>query len=348
MKIVHVSHSSRFFEDFIFFNEKIDQSYDNLYFYFGYPLNKDLTMLANVLVYPKTIASYLTGYINLVIKFQAADKIVLHGLFDSRVLYILFLLPFLLKKCTWFLWGGDLYVYRENHKFMEIIRRKVIRNVGQITTYVKGDYDLAKSWYGTSAKLTHSILYPSNIFASAGNTVDESHLRNKPLTVVVGNSADPQNNHLEILNLIKKFNKDFLKIYLPLSYGNKIYAHKVISKYIDTFGVDAVQPLDSYLPLEEYLSLITSADIAIYAHNRQQGMGNTIQMLGAGKTVYMKSDVSHWQYLTGIGLEIKDVNCIGRGLITITKKESLKNMELIKKIHSKDSLKAQLINVYSG
>jgi hypothetical protein len=231
---------------------------------------------------------------------------------------------------------------------MEIIRRKVIRNVGQITTYVKGDYDLAKSWYGTSAKLTHSILYPSNIFASAGNTVDESHLRNKPLTVVVGNSADPQNNHLEILNLIKKFNKDFLKIYLPLSYGNKIYAHKVISKYIDTFGVDAVQPLDSYLPLEEYLSLITSADIAIYAHNRQQGMGNTIQMLGAGKTVYMKSDVSHWQYLTGIGLEIKDVNCIGRGLITITKKESLKNMELIKKIHSKDSLKAQLINVYSG
>ena len=46
-------------------------------------------------------------------KMHNAEKIILHGLFNCHLLYILALQPWLLKKCCWVLWGGDLYAHNK-------------------------------------------------------------------------------------------------------------------------------------------------------------------------------------------------------------------------------------------
>ena len=76
-----------------------------------------------------------------IIKSYKAEKIIIHGLFDSWVIFLFFLQPWLLKKCCWVLWGGDLYTYsldERNFKWIikEFFRRKLIGRIGYVTTMV--------------------------------------------------------------------------------------------------------------------------------------------------------------------------------------------------------------------
>lgn len=56
------------------------------------------------------------------------------------------------------------------------------------------------------------------------------------------------------------------------------------------------------------MNFLSSLDIAIFAHNRQQGFGNTVSLLGMGKTVYLKEEVTTYQALEKIGLKINSFN----------------------------------------
>jgi len=349
-KIVHVSHSSRFYENFIKFNKDFDEIYDNFYFVFGKCSSELFKTQTNVFQFSKNIKSYFFGYLKLIRFILCSDKIILHGLFDPRILIILNILPFLLKKSIWFLWGGDLYVYREReqHKLKEFFRRRVIKNLGAITTYVKGDYLLAKEWYGTKAEFIQSILYPSNIASIANSSNSESKgLGEGGVTVVVGNSADPQNKHLDILQELAHWKKRIAKVYLPLSYGSKQYAEEIIGRFSSEFDDGTVKPIEDYLPLEEYLAIISKADIAIYAHKRQQGMGNTLQMLSQGKTVYIRSDVSQWEYFNSIGVTVKDIHNVDIDDLLISSIESQENRKIIFRHHNKEIYRQQLKKIYS-
>lgn len=46
------------------------------------------------------------SYFRLLLEMYNADKIILHGLFNSKVIKTLFYHPWLLKKCYWSMWGG--------------------------------------------------------------------------------------------------------------------------------------------------------------------------------------------------------------------------------------------------
>lgn len=101
---------------------------------------------------------------------QQADKIILHGSFNQHVVRLLFLMPRVLKKCYWVMWGGDLYVHKlGNHtsrrwKVNEFIRRPVIKNMGHLITYIKGDYALAREWYGARGNYQECFMYPSDLY----------------------------------------------------------------------------------------------------------------------------------------------------------------------------------------
>ena len=98
-----------------------------------------------------------------------AEKIMLHGLLDFRVVLVLALQPQLLKKCYWFIWGGDLYRYNASSKgpgwhLKEAFRRPVIRQMGHLVTYIDGDVALARQWYGATGQHHECLLYPSNLY----------------------------------------------------------------------------------------------------------------------------------------------------------------------------------------
>ncbi|ESP95124.1 TDP-N-acetylfucosamine:lipid II N-acetylfucosaminyltransferase [Pseudoalteromonas luteoviolacea] len=350
MKILHVSHASRFYEDFIDLNSHFDGLHEHSYFLFGGSAKESVINNSNVHIVNKSAKSYLCGYAALLKRLFTADKVMLHGLFDNRLLMLLSAMPWLLKKCTWFLWGGDLYVYKERKQnaFNEFFRKRVIKKLGNIATYVKGDYQLAQQWYQTEAEYMPCLLYPSNIIVGDPNV----HSISKPAdsekkVLVVGNSADPQNNHLELLQVLREWKGAIGKLYLPLSYGDNKYAGQVIEQYKKEFGEDVITPILDYLPLQEYLAMIAEADIAVYGHRRQQAMGNTLQLLSKGKTVYLRGDVTQWAYFDSVGITVKDINKVDENNLMLSADQASMNIEKLHQIHHKDVYLQQLQTIYS-
>jgi len=273
-----------------------------------------------------------------------ADKIVLHGLFFGDLLYLLFLQPWLLKKCYWVIWGGDLYVHDATRKDWrwhktEFFRRFVIKRIRLLITYIKGDVDLARKWYGAKGLYFECLMYPSNIYTE----YDVPQKEHATINILVGNSADPSNNHSEVLEKLLPYKERDIKIIVPLSYGDQLHAREVIKNGYELFG-DKFVPLTEFIQFNEYLELLGQIDIAIFNHRRQQAMGNTITLLGLGKKVYIRNDATPWPLFTDLGVQVYDVNNIELSLLP--EKLASNNKKIIKTHFSLHRLLLQYKNIF--
>ena len=298
MNILHVAHYDKFLPKHITFtNEHFAQ--DNHFF-----LMMDKEKKVKRVVAPNVkYIGYKALFFNL-FRFYQADRIILHGLFEKRLLHILFLNPWLIKKCYWTIWGGDLYNYVANQndkkkRSLEFFRRFVIKRIPHFVTYVPGDYEKAVEWYGAKGEIHECFLYHSNIFTPR----DLPAKQEKSVNILVGNSASLSNNHLEVFEQLKRYKNENIKIYSPLSYGKVSQRKMVIERGREIFGEKFV-PIVDLMPLDEYLAFLSEIDIAIFNHKRQQAMGNIINLLGLGKKVYMREEVTSFQFLTDLGIKI--------------------------------------------
>jgi len=279
---------------------------------------------------------------------RKSEKVIVHSLASPFLLFYIILFPKIGKKIYWVIWGKDLYFYRMlkkpmiHHNIYEFLRVKAIKYISNIVTSNTGDYELARSWYGTNATLHSCFMYPTNLYKN--NKANLGKTDNAKINILLGNSADPSNNHIQVLQSLKKYKDKNINIVSPLSYGSTTYA-KAVSEYgTKTFG-DKFQPIMSLLPYNEYLELLNSIDIGIFAHKRQQAMGNIISLLGAGKKVYIRSDITTWDYLCGMGIVLYDISNLS--IEKSTADISAKNSDLIKEIFSEDKLVEQINSLFS-
>jgi len=334
--ILHICCADKFIPDFIKFVQTHFDENDHVFIIFGGDLKK----------YP-IASSFNTWHCNnrteifkMMIVMQSADKIIIHGLFDNRLVRLLTIMPWLLKKCYWVMWGGDLYHYQLRARGLrsnlnELVRTFVIRRFGHFITHIKGDYELAKEWYGASGQWHECFMYPSNLYKDYPLQTKVHDIIN----IQVGNSADPSNNHLEVLEKLKSFRDQAIRIYVPLSYGDLQYAETIISYGIENFGEKFV-PLTDFMPFDKYLDLLAQIDIAIFNHRRQQGMGNTTTLLGLGKKVYIRNDVTPWHFYAKLGVALYDVAEFNVDLIA--NDVAQKNEQIVSCYFSTEKLKHQL------
>lgn len=283
------------------------------------------------------------------------DKIILHGLFSHHLVIMLCFMPWLHNKCIWAIWGGDLYYHKlakKNARYyvLEWFRKFLISRLGGFITYVEGDYHNAQQWYNANGKLYECIMYKSNIYSGAALTEDdltkaEARCSNK-VTIQVGNSADPTNNHQQVFERLDKLDvqNNVDKIYCPLSYGNPAYAAEIKHLGEVMFG-DKFYPLMDFMPLSQYNEILDEVDIAIFAHNRQQAMGNTINLLGRGKTVYMRADTSSYALLTKLGIKVFVLDDLS--LIAQPKDVAIANNHQVRNYFSEENLVKQLKSIFS-
>jgi hypothetical protein len=95
--------------------------------------------------------------------------------------------------------------------------------------------------------------------------------------ILVGNSATPSNNHLEIFDCLARLDLSGRRIIVPLSYGDLAYRDAIVSRGCELFG-SAFTPLIDFLPQHEYAAITASCNIVVMNHKRQQALGN----IGAG------------------------------------------------------------------
>jgi hypothetical protein len=275
---------------------------------------------------------------------RKAEKIILHGLWGFKVVVLLALYPSILKKCYWVIWGGDLYNYsieKRNLKWRlrELFRRPVIRHMGHLVTYVPGDAELARKWYGATGQYHECLMYTSNVYRDC----DVKTQPNSTVNILIGNSADPSNNHLEILEKLKPLKSQNIAIYAPLSYGGEAYAKTVIDVGKAIFG-DKFKPMTDFMPFDQYLQFLGQINIAIFAHKRQQAMGNTITLLGLGKKVYMRTDVTPWSLFDRLSVKVFDFQTID--LEPIDNATQNENESRIRNYFSENNLINQLQDIF--
>lgn len=274
----------------------------------------------------------------LLYRMYGADKIILHGLFNLNILIILACNPYLLKKCYWVIWGGDLYSFMFpknslNYKIKEKIRGFVIKRIGFLLTYVKGDVDLARKHYGAKGQYLETIGYLSNVIPS---NIPVSENNKKNINILVGNSADPTNNHFDALDKLAKFKNENIQIYAPLSYGDKDYAKKVINYGNSLFG-DKFIGITRFMSYSEYMHFLKDIDIAVFNHQRQQAMGNTINLLAIGKKVYLREGTTQKEFFNDLAVQTFNIDNIDISINFSGKR----NFQILEKYFSKQNLEIQ-------
>lgn len=230
-----------------------------------------------------------------------SDSVYFHYLTDFCCFLLLFYLKH--KKTCWIVWGSDLYykinyqIYDENtkkilkglniptslyNKKLKLLYKLSIKKLTHIGSLVDGDYNLVKENFKINSK--RIIFFYANPINFQATILNKQKTDDSLKTVFLGNSGDPSNNHITILQELQKYKN--IKIICPLSYGNKKYIEKVVEIGKELYGKNFIPLLEFQKP-DEYLNLLNSIDIAIMNHTRQQAMGNIFLILYLGKKLYL-------------------------------------------------------------
>lgn len=142
--------------------------------------------------------------------------------------------------------------------------------------------------------------YSQLSYASIEHTFTGMAGVDKPRDIQVGNSATFSNNHLDIFGLLAELDLNDRRIVVPLSYGDAAYRDAIVERGERTLGA-AFVPLLNFMPLDEYLATISTCNVVIMNHRRQQAVGNVCAAIYGGAHVYLDSSNPLLQFLRSLG-----------------------------------------------
>ncbi|RZD21670.1 TDP-N-acetylfucosamine:lipid II N-acetylfucosaminyltransferase [Pseudoalteromonas sp. MEBiC 03485] len=232
------------------------------------------------------------------------DQIVFHGSFDMHVWKKL-LLSSVTKRCSCVLWGAELYRHTRRkrtikERVVHVLHALVINRYKQVFALNKGD-----------AKLAQRVLFKRNVkvlpYPLIGMKVEQDREQltsEKPLKILVGNSASASNNHIDALNKLAHLANENIEIIMPLNYGGEqSYIDEVVKHATTLFG-DKFIAITEMLNKQDYDKLLNDVHLTVFAQHRQQGLYVAYAMLLMGKPMFLLSDTSSYNYLTELGFEI--------------------------------------------
>jgi len=233
-------------------------------------------------------------------KMRDADRVHLHGLFSFEVIVILALSRKIGKKSMWYIMGDDLYRAARKStslpgKLHMFFRTRAVRNLGMISTNIKGDYELAKKYFKCNPEFYR--IYPGSMNLGIYDSIKKTEkAAGAPLRILLGNSATATNRHEDAFRLLSKYKNENIEIYAPLSYGNKDYGDRIEAAGKEIFG-DKFIAMRDFMDRDKYMDFLGTVDIAVFAHDRQQAVGNIMPLLYLGKKVYISHNISTCGYL---------------------------------------------------
>ncbi|MDP5213584.1 TDP-N-acetylfucosamine:lipid II N-acetylfucosaminyltransferase [Pseudoalteromonas tunicata] len=241
------------------------------------------------------------------------DLVIFHGLFYKGpflfFLSCIFKFTSLPEKSLWMTWGGDIYYFQNRVNnitgwFNELLRKSMIKKFFFISSLLPDEVELIRLNY--HARAIHlDAFYPNPApYEDYSVKLSEKDGENK-FSFLLGNSADPQNNHDYMLRALSHLKGD-IKIFCILSYSivDKEYVRNIIALGHELFDEDFI-PLTDFMSIDDYKMFIETIDFACYYHNRQQAMGNIFQFLHMGKSVFLRQDTLSKLFLHRYGFQIQ-------------------------------------------
>jgi dTDP-N-acetylfucosamine:lipid II N-acetylfucosaminyltransferase len=289
-----------------------------------------------IILKKKYFLDYFINYLKLFYYSFYSDLILAHAL--PLPLYFL-LLPWKLNSIMWIIHGGiDIPTSSKSVSYRMRLELFVKRKIKYHITHIAEDSSYINKILNINASHIYSPMYLSNVYS---RLLEKNKFKyNKSIqfsNILVGNSADPSNNHEEVFKIIINNNIIPHKIFSILSYGNyELYKKSIIEKGINLFN-DKFIPILNFMETDEYLKFLNRIDFALFFHERQEGMGVTIQLLSLGKPIFFNSISPAYISFKRRGYKVFDINEINK-FINITTIDLSINRELLKKEYSIDTL----------
>lgn len=314
-------------------------------------------------------------------KLKYFDLIVLHN-FEVFWLLLTFLAP-KSTKFAWLGWGFDYYDYiykspddlllsktlelkvkiKESQqkeitlkklvgipvKFLlnKFIKPHALKRIGSFSPVLKEDYDLVAN--------ANLIPYLPEFMPWNYGSLEESLIKNfidhrvNGKSILVGNSASFTNNHVEVIDLLSKFDFiDSVNIIAPLSYGDENYKNKITKIGQAELG-ELFQPVADFMPLDEYVALIKQCGYVVMNHKRQQAVGNIVIMMYLGARVFLREENPTYRMLKKEGAILSTVQELELNpdllKMPLTECEIQKNIGILYKHWSKDAIDTKTKNL---
>lgn len=271
---------------------------------------------------------------------KKTDRFILHAYMHPYLYLICFLAFWNQKKVSWIIWGGDLYFYdiakkTLKYRIYEFFRKRTIKKFGYIAG-IKGDYDLAMKYYQIQGKYFY-VNYPQ--ITPYGEIIKTE---NNYVCVLIGNSGDPSNEHLTILKMLEQYKEENIRLFVPLSYGaTEAYKNEVIEYGKKIYG-DKFMPITIYMPYSQYMEFLHMIDVMVCFHNRQQAIGNILQLLELGRKVFIRRGITTADYLDEFRISYSFTDSIPNmdfaEFCNLDVEEQENNHMVLKELYSEESL----------
>ena len=226
-----------------------------------------------------------------------ADYLVVHNLGCTRLSF-LFTLKRNLKKVIWRTWGSDvptikpwdsniirflkgIYLLIWKYKIKQI---KVIACANLIDEFRFREMISDKVpylYFGYTKYLDDDEMEKIE-------NLPASKINHDGVNILVGHSAYSYDKHLEILDLLMKYSKEKITIYVNIVYGDMLYKANVLSELNSKYRNCECQiiPVTERMEKLDYLVFLNSMDVCIFGMETSAGLGNIANVLFLRKKIF--------------------------------------------------------------
>jgi hypothetical protein len=280
------------------------------------------------------------------------------------------------KPIIWFCWGADIFNQgRFYNKFLlhetKLLRRRssfkhsllgglkqiikeivpvtidysktsrakflALNQIDYIVPVMPRDYNLIIENYEVNFLLHHLNYVNPLIGQNSYNGISGQN-------VLLGNSASFTNNHVEAIDQLSKIDLKGRKLIIPLSYGNSDLSNYIAEYANRVLGKDRVIILKDFIPFSEYNEILSSCEIVIMNHLRQQAAGNIVQSLLNGAHIYLRKESTIYQFLHENGFKISCFNDVSE-LEGLSQENILFNRSKAEKIFGAEAQHKKLMDL---
>ena len=159
--------------------------------------------------------------------------------------------------------------------------------------------------------------------------------------IMLGNSATPMNNHLDVIDIVSKYKLEFQKAFIPLSYGDQSYKNLLIENLNSQNKYKGLELMTDFMPKEKYWNHYNSCSYACYGVLRQQAGANIRYALSHGIKVFLFRDSIAYKHYKEAGFEVFSLEDADERSFCepLTEEQNKTNLEAIKK----DYMRRQII-----